>query len=372
LHAPAIIKARSAHSGRIARWYGEQHLNDISRAMKGWPGDGILLACPPRRTKILAAKDGDFIGDVGGGRFASALDYLDDLSKRVAKAQRLKMNAGFGSLAELLSEAENMRRRRQFVFATNFQSNTGIWNAPLGGFPAAAAAPGGSAWTDASGGVFQAFTNPESGDTQHLFRSSLQNGSTGVCRTILMIDTLFGVTKTMNSTATEAVTGVPTRYQGSTPNQDDYSVNNFCFPYFRQGPSSGVSHNVTVCQYTDQDGNPQSFQSVAGLNQTSQCPFDIATGQWFLPLAAGSRGVKALTQMQVDQLIATGNIDFVIAHPLAWLFAPMGRLLQLIENVNSVLQLTRIFDDAAIAFISVNYENSTSVGHRIHWESVAS
>ncbi|WP_311965189.1 hypothetical protein, partial [Acinetobacter baumannii] len=57
-----------------------------------------------------------------------------------------------------------------------------------------------------------AFDNPSSG-TLHLigadFSASVANNA------VMLYDRIFDVAKTMNSTATEAVTGVPTRYQST-------------------------------------------------------------------------------------------------------------------------------------------------------------
>jgi hypothetical protein len=77
---------------------------------------------------------------------------------------------------------------------------------------AGAAAPGGTVWSSGNtGGMIYNTTSANSG---HFV--------TGYCSanvasmTALLYDRLFSVAKTMNSTANENVTGVPTRYQSTT------------------------------------------------------------------------------------------------------------------------------------------------------------
>lgn len=160
----------------------------------------------------------------------------------------------------------------------------------------------------------------------------------------------------MNSTASEAVTGVPLRYQSTTSTDQDWVGGNFVYPRtYNLLPAT--AHNHTVCQYTDQDGNTAiSFPSVAGRSSGQAQAADLATGNWFMPLADGDVGVKALSQIQIDALVASGNIEYVLAHPLYWVIStgslgsdssqwPAGWIT---DGINSAMQLVRVFNDACL------------------------
>lgn len=174
--------------------------------------------------------------------------------------------------------------------------------------------------------------------------------------TLLLCDRLFSVAKTMNSTTTEAVTGVPTRYQSGTATAEDYIGGNFCYPETQGTTLANTAHNWTVCQYTDQDSNTaQNFVSTAGIasGTSSIRHIDLATYNWFLPLASGDTGVKALTQMQCSAAVATGVLSFVVAHPIAFMPHPIAALVCIVDGVNTAFNLTRIYDDACLYFIEM-------------------
>ena len=112
------------------------------------------------------------------------------------------------------------------------------------------------------------------------------------------------------STATEAVTGVPTRYQSTTPGAHDYAGNNFLMIECRTALPA-TAHNWTTCTYTDQDGNTgATLPSVTGNSSNIINRLDQPVGTWFCPLASGDSGIKNLTQMQCSASVASGAIDF--------------------------------------------------------------
>jgi len=61
-----------------------------------------------------------------------------------------------------------------------------------------------------------------------------------------------------------------------------------------------------------------------------------------------------LHQMQCSAAVATGVINFVIGHPLAWMPCPVANLVNLFDFIGTAFNLVRIFDDAAMAFLEVN------------------
>jgi hypothetical protein len=266
------------------------------------------------------------------------------------------LNVGFASYSDLLAEYSAGKR---IVWGINKVGPTDVVGASsslwgLGPQPAAganaSAAPGGDAPTGATTGALP-FTNPTGGDTQHFVRADLLNS---VSKTALLYDRIFQVNKTMASTATEAVTGVPTRYQSTTGGAEDSAEGNFLFVEVGGTALAATAHNWTVCQYTDQAGaTAVSLPSLTGNSGAIVRRLDHPLQQWFAPLATGDTGIKALTQMQCSASVATGVVNFVIGHPIVWLPIPLANVLFSIDGLRGPLTLARIFDDAAMALMYV-------------------
>jgi hypothetical protein len=350
---------RPTHAGRLERWVGAEKVRQISEAMRDWYGPPIALAQVPGR--VYATRGGDFCGPLRGGYFASLRDFLAQRARRVARewSRRQARSActGFSSLSDLISEATAGGKSRYFAYqkvgttgvvaATNSLWRVG--NQPVAG-AAASAAPGGIAPTDATTGAWP-FTNPTGGDTQHFVR--WDGSASVVSNTLLLYDRIFAVAKTMNSTATEAVTGVPTRYQNTTGGAVDSAEGNFLFVECGT-VLPATAHNWTVCLYTGQGGTTGvTLPSLTGNSANIVNRLDQPVGQWFAPLASGDTGILALTQMQCSALVASGAIDFVIGHPLAFLMHPVANSMWGVDGINSAFNLTRIFDDAALAFLEI-------------------
>jgi hypothetical protein len=341
--------------------------------MRLWHGAPIPIAGVPGR--VYAARGGDFIGGIDGGSESSLAEIM--ASAALSHARRLRaaresalrreaeerkkleyFAAGFPTgLSGLITNGTIGGKRRNYIFqkvgttgviaATNSLWRVG--NQPAAG-AAAAAAPGGTVPTDATAGSFP-FTNPTNPDTQHFVTGNSMCGTGG--NTLLLYDRLFAVAKTMNSTATEAVTGVPTRYQSTTATNDDYAGSNFLF--MECGTAlPATAHNWATCTYTDQDGNAgATLPSIAGNSSNIINRLDMPTGSWFAPLAAGDTGIKALTQMQCSAAVASGAIDFVIGRHIG--FMPMGiaNMSWILDGINSAFNLERIYDDACLAFLEI-------------------
>jgi hypothetical protein len=268
-----------------------------------------------------------------------------------------QLNAGFASLSDLIAEA-TAGKRREFLFqkvgaaATAIGDSKSFWG--LGNFPPAGTAPAaaaaGTAFVDSSTGGFR-FDNPTGGDTQHFVQADHLASVAG--NSLLLYDLIFGVAKLMNSTATEAVTGVPTRYQNQTGGTADYIGGNFLFIQVGGTVLPATAHNWTVCLYTDEAGVSSTLPSVTGVSAGIIHRLDMPTQQWFCPLAAGDLGIKALTQMQCSALVATGVIWFMIGHPIAFLPCPVANLVCVTDGINTAFNLARIFDDACLAFLEI-------------------
>lgn len=350
---------RKSVSSQVEKWLGREEAERLSAAMSGWYGPRIALAGVPGAAYI--DKDGDFSGKVYGSRFSAFVDHArSSIARRVklfGRAMRRTLPAGFASLSELIAAMSTSGGNRYYMY--NKAGTTGVvastntlWfvgNQPAAG-AAAGAAPDGTVPTSATTGALL-FANPSGGDTQH-FVSGFATASVAA-NTLLLYDRLFSVTKTMNSTGTQSVTGVPTRYQSQTSTNPDYIGGNFLFIECRAALPA-TAHNWTTCLYTDDAGNEdQTLPSVTGISSCIVNRLDQPTGSWFCPLASGDVGIKNLDQMQCSALVASGNIDFTIGHPIAFLPSPVANMINVIDGINSAMSLVRIFDDACLAFLEV-------------------
>jgi len=379
-----LVRTRSAHSDRLERWLGPD-LHRISTSMRGndqerprWYGPPIGVGNTPG--KVYATADGDFVGSVDCGHLGGLFEYqIDKLTHRFKKWQRrqtrgMQLNAGFSSLSDLISEATAGAKQRIF----NFQKSgpTGVvgschslWR--VGAWPAAggagSAAPGGRAPNDSTTGTFP-FSNPSSGDTQHFVRGDI---TSSLASCLLLYDRIFDVAKTIASTANEAVTGVPTRYQSSTPGDADYAGGNFLFmevgatAYANTVHTWGVAGGSNECLYRNQAGTDNSIMPVLAGNPgavaTIADRLDMPNGTWFAPLATGDTGIMDLAQMRCSASVATGALNFVIGHPIAFMPSPLVNTGSIIDGINSAFNLARIFDDACLAFLEIQRASTTAV-----------
>lgn len=351
------------HSDRLERWLGAEKVAQMSAAMCNphakWYGKPIAVHGVPGL--VYATKDGDFIGAIDAGYEVSAIDRAEDIIRRHHRMQRARMarvrrqSGAIGSLDQALAAYFGGGNR---TFSFNKAGTTGVVGATntlwfVGSQPAAgsaaAAAPGGTVPTDATTGSW-GFDNPSSGTQHFVFGNPVASVA---ANTLLLYDRLFSVTKTMNSTATEAVTGTPNRYTSVTPGAADYAGNNFLMIECRTALAA-TAHNWTVCTYTDQDGNTgATLPSVTGNSGNIINRLDQPAGTWFCPLASGDTGIKNLTQMQCSAAVATGAIDFTIGHPIAFMPCGIANFVCEKDGLTTSISLERIFDDACLAFLEI-------------------
>jgi hypothetical protein len=353
-----VIENRSTHAGKLERWLGKEQVENISTSMRNWHGTRpILVGGVPGAGGVWCGRGGDFVGKIDGGGFMGLTERcVERVDHAVVKiAGRHRMN-GFSSLSDLISEVSNFGKRRDFsvskvgsisvIGGTNSYWRSG--NYPSAG-GAAANAPGGTALTDASPGAFP-FVNPTSPDTQHFVRADVM--TTIAPRTTLLYDRIFEVNKTMASITTEAVTGVPTRYQNATSNQPDSADGNFLGIEI-QAALGATAHNWTVCTYTDNAGNASTLPSLTGNASGIINRLDHPLNQWFAPLDVGDSGIRTLTQMQCSASV-TGTVAFFIGHPLAFLPTVVTNMITIVDGINTAFNLARVFDDACLALLDVN------------------
>lgn len=365
--ANRLSPLRTAHAQAVERWLGPEKIKQLQDAMRGWYGRPICLLDVPG--SLWITKDGDFVGYVNTGKFSSAADYLFERLKRyyaeISKPQYGYCNAGFASLSDaLLRASQGYRQRRSF----NKAGSTGVvavtnslWRA--GTQPAAGAAPGnapgGTAYSSSSTGAIP-FTNPASG-TLHLTGSDVSSSVAGNC--LLLYDLLFGVNKTMASTSTEAVTGVPTRYQSTTATNEDYIGDNFGFIQVGGTALAATGHNWTTCLYTDQAGGSSTLPSVTGNSGAIVDRLDQPTSQWFVPLASGDIGMGAWTQMQCSASVATGVVWFMLGHPIGFHTMPVANMVTPTNWLTSRDPAPRVFDNACLAFLEITKPATTATNY---------
>lgn len=353
---------KHVHSDRLERWLGTQTVEQLSANFRDWYGPPVhLLDCPG---SVRVTPGGDFIGPFEHGYAVSFHDAMRDRLRRIwhrlGTPHHGLLNAGFASISDALSRASsgysqmlngNIAKSGPTKVVGSCSSLWRVGTQPAAG-GAGAAAPGGTAHTDANTGAM-AFTNPSSG-TLHLvgadFSASVINNA------IMVYDRLFSVAKTINSTATEAVTGVPSRYQSTTSTAMDYIGGNFLFMEVGATQLANTAHNWTVCTYKDQADAASTLPSIAGnpgAVATIVDRFDMPVNTWFAPLESGDSGIKALTQMQCSAAVATGALNFVIGHPLGVMSFPVINSLLPFDWLTNRNQAPRIFDDACVALFEL-------------------
>ena len=358
------------HSQHLERWLGVEAVESLSNAMLDWYGPPIALQGVPGL--VYACKGGDFIGRIKAGSEVSALERADILLRRSERARRIlrgiqrRQSGGFADLTALQQAARTGKRLdfkfvRTTGFGTTTNSSIDLWQ--VGSIPPAAspgaAAPGGTVHTAADTPFHLPDVSP---DTRHFIGAELKADVSA--NNLLIYDRLFSVAKTMNDMATEAVTGVPTRYTSQTATDADYIGGNFLFASVDDGGTlAATAHNWTVCTYTDQDGNASTVPSFAGRSAAAEGSIDHSTFRWFAALAAGDVGVKALTQMQCDAAV-TGALCFVIGHPIAFMPCPLANILCQIDGINTAFNFVRVFDGACLAFLEINKPNSSATVYR--------
>lgn len=379
----------ATHSQKLEGWIPRDELERISAGMKDWYGPPIAMGNVPGN--VYACAGGDFRGHIEAGSEASFPEYVRDQAKRIQARASYKLrrwlddqmemrqlNTGFASISDLITKSRNQSQYMTF-------NKTGP-NGVVGGVcvsmwgrgqqPAAggngAAAPGGTVHTKSDTGAFN-FRNPNSPDTQYFTGGVFLGDDVG---SMLLYDRLFSVAKTMSSSGTEAVTGVPTRYQNSalSSTSGDLSCKgNFAFPEI-SASIANTAHNWTVCKYTNQEGDVTSdFQSVTGFPNLPAgfISMDGPSRQWFMPLASGDSGLCNLKQMQCSSAVITGGINFVVGHPIAWFPCLLANVLIPVRAIQSSFQLEQILDGACLTFLELHNANNAGTTFSGYFRTVS-
>ena len=339
-----------AHSDRIDRWLGPELAAHISALNRGFHGTKPIpiMGLPPG---VGVRGDGEFVGKLDLGAESCLLQYQEDRKRKLTRHAIRRKQFGGWATDTALQAANFQRAHFQKVFGTVIATST--WSSWLvGNNPAAgavaSAAPGGVVPT--TGGI--PFNNSTANEFRFLSAETVCSANSSPVA-FLLYDRLFAVAKTINSTATEAVTGVPTRYQSTTQGAENSSENNFLFIEVST-VLANTAHNWTACTYTDQSGNAgATLPSLAGIATCAANRLDMPINTWFCPLAAGDSGIQALTQMQCDALVATGVCDFVIGHPIAWMPHIQINAHHADERILTAPNFARLYDNCCLAILGM-------------------
>lgn len=363
-----MMRSVSAH--RIERWLGTQQCEMFSQRNRGWYGTPIPVAGVPG--EVYLDGQGDFVGRLDAGSEGDIHQAVEDI-QRAHRFRRAgwarKQGGGFAGLTELnagITQQINFYTGGTVTVAGGWESLFKTQTVPPTG-AAASAAPGGTVPTSATSGA-PALNNAGGSRTLHYVSGIVSSrNSASTQGGAMLYDRIFAVSKTMNSTTTEAVTGTPSRYQNTVAGSVDSAENNFVFPETGGTALAATAHNWTVCTYTNQAGTAgQTLPSATGVSGASIGRVDLSANQWFMPLASGDRGIKALTQMQCSALVATGVLDFVIGHPIAFFPIYMYAIPAVVGGINSSFNLARIFDSACLAALMFGAAGqNTSLGLNI-------
>lgn len=355
------MRPRPTHANRLERWLGAEQTEQISREHRQWYGPPIAVAGVPGR--VYVTRGGDFCGPIKGGFFGSLADYATEklrrIDRNVRERQRSKMNTGFASLSDLISEATTGGKRQDvFISKANLLSTSGaagsLWTAT--GFPPAGATPsarpGGSVPTNATVGSWLQ-TDPGGSDTLHLLTMQFQASTAP--NTLLLYDRTFHAATINHNTTTSAqsVTGVPTRYATTTSPG--------VIAFLETTTLLGVTSANLTLEYTDQSGNAaESAPALALITSSSASGSRICHSPYFVPLNTVDTGIRTVTNITISALMGGGVSNLVQGKPLAMIPQPVANAMVVMDGINSAFNFVQILSGACLAFLELKGVSSTT------------
>jgi hypothetical protein len=358
-----LLRGNSTHADRIERYLGVDMVGRLSAANRGTYFDPIQIAMLDGRVK--ATRDGDFIGRLDAGYFASFADYADELERKKRNAARVAVARGrkqLGAIAGINSiftaigagKRQDIMLGKAGVTGVANIANT-LWD--VGAQPAAgstsAAAAGSSPTNTTTGGLL--YDNAGGGDTMYFIGSTIV--PTVGNNLLLMYDRYYQVNHNI-ATDPQSITGVPSRYQSTA------ARNTFITAAVTTALGAGTP-TVTL-DYVDSEGSASESAAAVTLVGSSiarRFPFAASVGNgWFIPLNAGDRGVRELDNSNLSAA-STGNIDFVLGKPIAWIPQPIANVAFNMDATLSPRDLVEIAASACIAFMEVNKGATTATSY---------
>ena len=380
----ANSRGGATHSDRLERWLGKDAVDRLVASQRDfyWP-----IAVHGVPGKVYAMPGGGFCGEIHGGYEMSAVDRAVEtlnrlrrqeqtvLANRVNHPRFRRQHGAFASLSALITAATTAGKMQNITFTktgvavTTLGTASSLWaSAGTGGAGATSgAAPGGTVPTAATAGALPYFNAAVNANTHH-FTTAYASASV-INNTLLLYDRIFGVLKTASSSATEAVTGVPTRYTNTSNTAADSAAGTFC-TVEAAAALGAFAHNWNLSAYTNSGGTGgHVFQGSAGF--TAACPIQgidvtaagTASGNWFLPLAAGDVGVQKLTNIQCSVATVTGSAVFVLGHPIAFMPCPIANQVCMVDGLNTAFNLEFVFDNACLALLEMPKPATTATNY---------
>jgi hypothetical protein len=352
-----LITALSPNSTRVERLLGPLAQMHAEKT-KGWYGPAIPILGTPLRI----GGDGEFQGLLRGGQFASLADYTWErykaFERRFTKSQRHRLNTGFASLSDLISEATAGGKRQQLLYQKtgvaaaavgNSQSLWGVGALPTAGSNAAAA-PGGTQFTRATAGALGQ-ANPGGADTLHL---TTWTGQASVAGSVMLFDQVWGA-NINHATTANAISGTLARY-----NAADAAGN------FLSGRVTTVlgatAHNLTAT-YVDNAGNAAEAAAALAVRVSSAVnTMPLTAPAWFVPLNSGDTGLRNVTSLALSAA-STGNVDWFIGRPLGILPQPVANIPFILDGINSAFNLVEVKTDACLCLMEYTKSAVTATAY---------
>ena len=318
---------RAAHAARLERWLGPEMVQALCHASQGRDLEPIPIAGIPGGAFTY---DGDIIGSIQGGSFASLSDLAAEMS--AGKGQILTFSKA--GVTKVVGVAQDLW--------------AGIGTVP----PAAAVAAGLPTGTSPTNNLANfpgclGNVNPAGGDTLH-FIGAMSTPSVGT-NLLLLYDRFFHGNHTM-TVDPRTVTGIPTRYQDAT------ARGNFIGMFVTTIlPAATPTYTVS---YIDDAGNaPEAAAAQTIVSAAIARRFPFATtvgGGWRIPLNAGDLGVRALTNLDLSAAMASGACDVFLGKPIGWIPQPVTFQPFVVDGINSMMNLKQIVDNACLALMEVS------------------
>lgn len=340
---------------RIERWLGAELARQMSDSFRDWVGPPVGIVGVPGG--VALGRGGEYVGPIKGGQFACLADFSEQRLRRImrnfSRSQLSRLNAGFSSLSDLISEATTGGKGQNLLFSKAATTATTVGNAfvarNVGTLPAARGV-GGTSGTgvkctrSTTGALRQA--NAGSGDQLHLTTATMQASAVS---SLLLFDCLWDMTYNHASATSTAVdsSNRPDRYQTA-----DLAPGNFISSEITTALSA-TAHTITVT-YVDQDGNTAeaaaaysaAVSAVAGRTNSP-------AGTWFVTLNSPDTGAIYVTNIaQSTTASVTGVSTFFIGQPLVLVPMPTANVPFIYDGINSAFNLVRIYDDACLSFMT--------------------
>jgi len=189
------------------------------------------------------------------------------------------------------------------------------------------------------------FDNPTGGDTTHITTVMAQANSV---QSLMLFDCTWDMTYNHASSTSTAIDSAnrPTRYQTGTTAPGSFLSNEITTTL------SATAHTLTATYVDDQGNTAEAATAVSAGTGVTAGRTALPAGSWFLPLNAGDRGLRYLTNMAQSTVASvTGISTWFIGHPLVWIPMPLANVPHIYDGINSAFNLERVYDNANLSWM---------------------